>query len=74
MQNIHINDLLMEVCLMQKLLSFSLVLLFLLLLAACSSEEAPPSEEAEAKEQTVNAVPKENLDLLDDDRGVAIHE
>ncbi|UZM97611.1 hypothetical protein OL548_21185 [Lysinibacillus sp. MHQ-1] len=43
-------------------------------LAACSSEEAPPSEEAEAKEQTVNAQPKENLDLLNVDRGLAIHK
>ena len=38
---------------MQKFLSLSIALLFLL--SACSSEEAPPSEEAEAKEQTVNA-------------------
>lgn len=59
---------------MQKLLSCSLVLLLLLALAACSSEEAPPSEEAEAKEQTVNAQPKEILDLLENDRGLAIHE
>lgn len=59
---------------MQKLLSFSLVLLLLFALSACSSEEAPPSEEAEAKEQTVNAQPKENLDLLKNDRGLAIHE
>jgi len=73
-QNIHINDLWMEVCLMQKLLSFSLVLILLFVLAACSSEEAPPSEEAEAKEQTVNAQPKETLDLLENDRGLAIHE
>jgi len=73
-QNIHINDLWMEVCLMQKLLSFSLVLFLLFALAACSSEEAPPSEEAEAKEQTVNAQPKENLDLLNVDRGLAIHK
>jgi len=73
-QNIHINDLWMEVCLMQKLLSFSLVLFLLFALSACSSEEAPPSEEAEAKEQTVNAQPKENLDLLNVDRGLAIHK
>jgi len=73
-QNIHINDLWMEVCLMQKLLSFSLVLLLLFALAACSSEEAPPSEEAEAKEQTVNAQPKETLDLLENDRGLAVQE
>jgi len=73
-QNIHINDLWMEICLMQKLLSISLVLLLLFALAACSSEEAPPSEEAEAKEQTVNAQPKENLDLFENDRGLAIHE
>ncbi|MED4078942.1 hypothetical protein [Lysinibacillus fusiformis] len=59
---------------MQKLLSFSLVLLLLLALAACSSEEAPPSEEAEAKEQTVNAQPKETLDFLENNRGLAIHE
>lgn len=52
----------MEVCLMQKLLLLSCVLLFLL--AACSAEEAPPSEEAEAKEQTVNAQPQENLNTL----------
>jgi len=61
---------------MQKLLSFSLVLFLLFALSACSSEEAPPSEEAEAeaKEQTVNAQPKENLDLLNVDRGLAIHK
>ncbi|EAZ86828.1 hypothetical protein BB14905_17620 [Bacillus sp. B14905] len=51
-----------------------MVLLLLLALAACSSEEAPPSEEAEAKEQTVNAQPKETLDFLENNRGLAIHE
>jgi len=62
----------MEVCLMQKFLSLSIVLLFLL--SACSSEEAPPSEEAEAKEQTVNAQSKENLHALDYDKGWTMAE
>jgi len=62
----------MEVCLMQKFLSLSIALLFLL--SACSSEEAPPSEEAEAKEQTVNAQPKENLNVLNDDQGWVMAE
>jgi len=43
-------------------------------LSACSSEEAPPSEEAEAKEQTVNAQPKENLNVLNDDKGWVMAE
>ncbi|MFS0816158.1 hypothetical protein ABC382_04165 [Lysinibacillus sp. 1P01SD] len=46
---------------MQKLLLLSIVLLFL---AGCSAEQAPPSEEAEAKEQTVNAEPKEHQSVL----------
>ncbi|QSB09372.1 hypothetical protein MHB40_11785 [Lysinibacillus sp. FSL K6-0057] len=57
---------------MQKFLSLSIVLLFLL--SACSSEEAPPSEEAEAKEQTVNAQPKENLHALGYDKGWTMAE
>ncbi|WP_196426612.1 hypothetical protein [Lysinibacillus cavernae] len=57
---------------MQKLLSLSIALLFFL--SACSAEEAPPSEEAEAKEQTVNAQPKENLHALQQYQGLAIDE
>lgn len=57
---------------MQKFLLLSIVLLFLL--SACSSEEAPPSEEAEAKEQTVNAQPKENLHALGYDKGWTMAE
>lgn len=57
---------------MQKFLSFSIALLFLL--SACSSEEAPPSEEAEAKEQTVNAQPKEDLNVLNNDKGLVMAE
>ncbi|MGY4795708.1 hypothetical protein ACVNNN_11930 [Lysinibacillus fusiformis] len=57
---------------MQKFLSLSIVLLFLL--SACSSEEAPPSEEAEAKEQTVNAQPKENHHALGYDKGWTMAE
>lgn len=51
----------MEVCHMQKLLLLSIVLL---VVAACSAEQAPPSEDAEAKEQTVNAEPKEHQNVL----------